>query len=157
MAKVTSNLSKANALIPKLKAAVLQVASEDLKLAIIDNSILLGISPVKQTNPKFVKYSDSYKKAIRDGRYKEFGKTISPVNLKLSGQMLDSFTVTKKGDGLNIAFNHELAEIHTVRGASIKKVKRKMLPVLKGEEFRPAIQKVILDLVRKAIDRILGK
>lgn len=156
MAKVKVDFRDIKAKVKELKNAILSVSRETLYEAIVEKSILLGVSPVQGTG-KFQKYSESYKKSIKDGRYKRFGKTISPVNLKLSGKMLDSFFVKKEGPGLKVGFNHELAEIHTVQGAGKSKVIRKMLPVGQGEEFKRSIQKEILDLVQKGVDRILGK
>lgn len=156
MARVKTNFSDIRALLPKLKKAVQTVSRETLQKAIIDKSILLGISPVEGEG-KFEVYSPSYKQAIRDGRYKEFTKSISPVNLKLSGELLRSFFVEPTGNGLKVGFRNELAEIHTVRGAGPSKTIRKMLPVGKDEKFKRSIQKEIVDLVQRAIDRILGK
>lgn len=156
MAKVKVNFNDLKQKVKEFQRAVTDISKETLKVAIIDNSILLGISPVEGQG-KFAKYSEMYKGQIRKGVYKKDGKNISPVNLKLSGQMLDSFFVKKSEKGLKVGFSDEKAYEHTVRGVGFNKTKRKMLPVGPGEDFKRTIKKEIVDVVRKAVDRILGK
>lgn len=54
-----------------------------------------GMSPVKGKRA-FKKYSDSYEKDILAGRYNKYSKKVSPVNLRLSGELYRSLEVKKK-------------------------------------------------------------
>lgn len=154
--KTTVNLSDVRSLIPKLEASALDISERQLKIAIVDKTIMQGISPVDGEG-FFEDYSQSYKKAIKDGRYKRYRKSTSPVNMKLDGSMLKSFYVDQSGKSLITGFTHYLADIHTRQGAGRAKVIRKLLPIKKGEEFIDSIQNVILDLLAKSVDRILRK
>jgi len=155
----------------KIREALRGISTEGLKKIIITDSILKGISPV-EGDGKYQKYSESYKKAIKPvkllksgkrskksgyGRYTKYDKQISPVNLKLSGEMLDTFFVEPSPDGLFVGFKHKLANIHSLQGAGKSKVIRHMLPVVKGSKFKRTIVSDIIDLVQKEINRILGK
>ncbi len=121
-----------------------------MKRDIIENHILLGKSPVK--GQRFAPYTDSYKKAIRAGRYARFGKNTSPVNLKLSGDMLKSFRMNLTKKGIVIAFKDKKAKWHN-EGTSKMKARR-MLPFKRDEVFKPAImrnmKRILTDLVKKA-------
>lgn len=139
----------------KIKQALKAISKEDVKQIIVNGSILLGQSPVE--GERFPKYSKSYKKAIKQGRYAEYGKSISPVNLMLSGKMLDSFFIKVKGLGLVVGFKSKIAKYHTVEGAGKSKVIRKMLPVGQGETFKRKTRGQIIALVQKEINRILKK
>ena len=153
--KIKKDLSKLETLIPDIRKEFLANAQRELQELIIDKTIKLGLSPVEGAG-KFKRYSDSYKEAIKAGRYKKFGKSISPVNLKLSGNLLDSFFVKRKSNALQIGFDHELADIHTNKGAGKSKVIRKMLPRT-GESFKESIMTKIIALLQDAVDRITGK
>lgn len=156
MAKVRINTPSLDNLIETIYKAIVKVNESKLKKVIVDDSIALGISPVKGEG-KYQKYSQSYKDAIKNGRYKKFSKTISPVTLKLSGKLHDSFYVDKTSTGMVIGFKNKLAHIHTVEGAGKSKVIRKMLPVKDGEDFKPVIKKEIINLLKAELDNILGK
>lgn len=139
-----------------LSDAFANVSEAEIKKLIVDESILKGQSPVEGEG-RFESYSDSYKDAIDQGRYSEFSKKKIPVNLKLSGSLLDSFFVKKIKSGIQIGFRHFLAEIHTVKGSGKSKVKRKMLPVEKNEDFKGTIRRQIIKLVKIEISKILRK
>lgn len=142
--------------IGQFRKAVQNIAKEDLKKAIIDDSILLGISPVEGER-KFDAYSQRYTDAIKSGKFNRFGKKPRPINLNLSGDMLESFFVKASGNGLVIGFNDEKAVKHTVTGVGYKKTKRKMLPISRGEDFKRKIKTTIVSIIQKAMDRILAK
>lgn len=152
--KVKIDHKELDNLIPKIRREFIKNSEADLERLIVDESISLGISPV-QGEGKFQKYSPSYKEAIKAGRYS--GKNISPVNMKLSGDMLNSFFVKKKSNGIIIGFKDELAEIHTLKGAGKSKVIRKLLPLGSGEDFKTSIKKQIIALLEEAVATILGK
>lgn len=134
----------------KVKQAILQDVSK-------------GISPV-QGKGKFKKYSDSYKKAIKKGRY--VGKTvgtkgISPVNLRLSGGLTRSLKAFTAGRGsffkLVIDWQHFLAVIHNTLGASKSKIIRRMLPTNANEKFNKHITDVLIKEIKKAVDKVVKK
>lgn len=132
---------------------------------IILSQISRGISPV--SGQRFQEYSQSYKEAInktvlvKSSRSKKkrflsssslstkFGKRIRPVNLKLSGSMLNSFFVKKDQTHVTIGFDSPLAYIHSVEGAGKSKVIRKLLPY-NNEGFNSIIRKKIKDIIIKA-------
>jgi hypothetical protein len=109
--------------------------------------IQAGTSPVKGQR-RFKKYSPSYSDAIRKGRYKIFNKKLRPVNLTLSGKLINSFKVVEIKTGLSIKFTDYLAKIHTELGAGKARTIRKMLPSSPGEEFSRVITKKLTDLFK---------
>lgn len=120
---------------------------------IIDD-ILRGVSPVRSHT--FQTYAPSYKKAIIKYYSKLHGKSITPVNLKLSGKMLGSIKYiegNKLIDLASIVFTDKKAKYHTVDGIKRKDgtVKRKMLPVGKGEKFNAEISEAIREAIIKSI------
>lgn len=141
-----------------LSEAFKNIPGGEVKSLIVDQSILKGISPVEGEG-RFESYSDSYKDAIDQGRYSKYSKKKLPVNLKLSGKMLDSFFVDTKEikNKIVIGFEHYLAEIHSKLGAGKSKVIRKMLPLKKGEEFKTSIRNGIIKLVKNELSKILRK
>jgi len=153
--KVTKDYSGLKDLVDEVRRSFLKTSQEDIRQIIVEENIKVGLSPVNGEG-KFQKYSDSYKKAIKAGRYRKFQKNIIPVSLKLSGDMLDSFFVKKSGNGLLIGFKDKLSDIHTNQGAGKSKVIRKMLPG-SGEVFKPSVINKIIALLQDEIDRIVGK
>ena len=122
-------------------------ASELLEEDIV-SSIERGASPVEKEN-RFVKYSDSYTKAIKEGRHGN--KKLRPVNLKLSGEMLASIKSKKTSTGFSTSFSKmvngkNLAEIHSFEGAGKSKTIRKILPG-KDEQYKRAVT----DRARKSL------
>lgn len=133
-----------------------QRGSERLIEAAIRKDILRGVSPVK--GKRFKKYSDSYRKKIGAGKIQ--GKSKSPVNMKLTGEMLRSLKAKVRGIRtfrVVITFNDFKADIHNRLGAGKSKVKRRLLPTRSGEEFNDTITDKILRHLSKALDRITRK
>lgn len=99
---------------------------------IIDDTIAKGISPVKsggaQTGrkPRFVKYSELYRKQIRRKVFP--GKKLRPVNLELSGKMRKSIGGRATKDGILIFYRDPKADYHTNQGVGKSRVIRRMLP-----------------------------
>jgi hypothetical protein len=93
------------------------------------NSLLdEGKSPVQNAKPRFDKYSKSYAE-----QRKKKGLSTSPVQMRATGELRDSLRVTPIGkSAIQIYFsggrNSELAIIHSLFGASKKKVIRTLLP-----------------------------
>lgn len=110
----------------KAQTTFAKQAAEQMKKDVVD-TILRGNSPVKNFK-RFEPYSDSYKSAIRKGRYRAFGKLLRPVNLKLSGRLLKSIAARQTLKGFTIYFTNKLAKIHSILGAGKKKVIRKLFP-----------------------------
>ncbi len=86
-------------------------------------------------------------------------KRISPVNLRHTGKLHRSLKVFMKGGVLRraslvIQFKHFLADIHNRRGAGKSKKIRRLLPTKKGETFNNRINTVMLDELKKAVDKI---
>ncbi len=115
-----------------------------------------GQSPVKggggQSGGKsrFQDYSPSYKDQIRKGRYKKYSKKLRPVNLTLTGKMLDSISKKINKNGFTIFFRDEKAIYHNELGAGKSKVIRRMLP-LGGQEFTAAITRQLVDILDRLI------
>ena len=131
----------------------------------INQDMIRGISPVDGKG-KWKKYSDSYKEEIRQGKSKKMkgakpSKRINPANLRLSGELHNSLSTYVRGKTFFIKFSHFLADIHNRRGASKKKVIRRMLPTKKGEKFNRTIESTFLGELKKAVDKVaksfLGK
>jgi hypothetical protein len=122
-------------------------------ISVIVDLIKKGISPVKGFAGRFEKYSDSYKKKFGKGELKS--KKKSPVNLTATGEMLNSLYIKQEGNKLFVmskgARNNKLLDIHNTKGASRKKVIRRLLPTNQGEEFSPRINKLLLDKAKKSL------
>jgi hypothetical protein len=117
-----------------------EIAKHEVLKAISD-----GKSPVRGEG-NYQKYSDSYKKAIRGGRLGN--KSVRPVNLKVSGKMLNSIKTRITKTGFVLWFSSSIAKYHDKEGAGKSKVIRRMLP-RDGEKFRIDIQnKLMLNLRR---------
>ena len=113
----------------------------------IENEIIItmltGSSPVRGKRWK------QYSKAYADRFKKGFRK---PVNMKLSGEMLDSLEVKRKGRGISIAFNSPIAVFHDKLGAGKSRIIRRLLPVFsKGETFKSNILNLIIRIAKKGI------
>lgn len=129
-----------------------------LKKEVID-SMSKGLSPVKggggQSGGKsrYQEYSDLYKEQIKKqkGKFKDHGKRIRPVNLKLTGGLHESVRSRAIKFGVVIWFESELAKYHDKLGAGKSKVIRKMLPSESGQEFSRVIHKGILERLKQAI------
>lgn len=104
-------------------------------------TILNGQSPVK--GKRFQKYSKRYAD-------KEKGGQLKPVNMHLSGDMLDSLELKKSGSGVSIEFKSSIAKFHDILGAGKSKVIRRLLPkTSKGETFKENILREIRKAIRK--------
>jgi len=106
-----------------------------------------GSSPVAGEG-KYQKYSDSYKKQIKYIK----NKNVRPVNLKVTGKMLDSFKIKKLRKGISFIFTDPKAIYHDELGAGKSKVIRRMLPRDNERWYRP-IQKRIDEAIKRGIAR----
>lgn len=152
--KKRNDIAKLKNLVSDVKSEFIKASSDDIKFMIVDDSIKKGSSPVAGVG-RYQAYSDSYKDSIRKGRQKPKTST-SPVNLTKTGKMLDSFKVTKTSKGLLLKFTDLKAAYHNFLGAGKSHVIRPMLPI-GSEGFKPSINKQLLDLLRRAVDKIIAK
>jgi hypothetical protein len=132
-------------------------AAKLLQEEILD-SISRGVSPV-QGAKRFERYSKSY--TLRILANKIPGKKVKPVNLKASGEMLDSIDAKKSKGGFFIWFKKmvngkNLAEIHSFEGASKKKVIRQILPA-EEEEYKKSITKTAREYLIEVTNDVLAK
>jgi len=157
MAKSTVkfDFTRLNKIIPNVRKEFNKPTSLFKIKAIILKQILTGVSPVR--GKKFQKYSDSYKKAIKKGKYSKEGKKVSPRNLKLSGDMLKTLDVKATIKDIIIKFTHELAEVHNKLGTRYGKVRRRLLPTESGEKFNTKIDSVIKDQLEIAVKKTVAK
>lgn len=123
----------------------------------IISAIESGRSPVNQggTKPegssgklRYKEYSDSYKDQM--GKNKLTGKKKRPVNLKVTGRMLNSIKYKVTREAFVVWFTSPIAKYHDKLGASKKKVFRRLLPH-DGEQFNAGIRKRIQNALAKAI------
>ena len=153
MAKVKVDFSGIKKDLQKIKnQARIEVAAE--LEGQIRESIAKGLSPVKGQG-RFEKYSQSYIKQIKAGRFNKESKKTRPVNLTLSGSLMKSLFTKPIRNGLLIGFDNKLAEIHNKLGAGKSKTIRRMLPTNQGEEFTRSITLRMREVVRKVVNRII--
>jgi len=153
LAKVKGVEAALKSKLSQYEKEALQVLADRIEEPILA-SIRKGVSPVG--GKKFAKYSKSYKDAIKAGRYRKFGKRISPINLKLSGKMLNSFFVKLNKDSLELGFDNEVATFHNRKGAGKSKVIRRLLP-RRGEFFNDVIVNKIRLAFKVASRKLRGK
>lgn len=184
--KVEKDLSNMKRLNTLVKRDYSRRLLRPLKQAILKD-ILRGVSPVRGEG-KFKKYSKSYKLSIR-GKVQFFtvnsggttktiaikagrgetlptlphvlGKRLSPVNLKLSGEMLSSLKLRALGSAtsrkIEIVFEDDVAVFHNKLGAGKAKVKRRLLPTESGERFNRRISKLTTTILSRSVSSILEK
>ena len=127
----------------------------------IVNTIQKGISPVNQKKTskpntsgrsRFGEYSDSYKRSFGSSRAPN--KKKRPVNLTLTGKMLNSIKVRKTREYVKVWFADEKAKYHNDEGAGRSKIIRRLLPK-DGEQFSRNIQNKIVEALGEAIAKVL--
>ena len=83
-------------------------------------------------------------------------KRKSPVNLKVSGDLLDDLSTESTKNEVKISFDNELFDIHNNKGAGKSKVIRRMLPTKKGETFSRSITLRIREIISEVKKSIFG-
>ena len=147
MAKITIS--------PKLKTVQRKIeknwvdSTKTLVKKLILERIGKGLSPVKGKGA-YQKYSDSYKKGIRQGRYSSFSKRIRPINLELTGKMLRSIKARVSGTTISVWFTDKKAKWHN-KGMG-RNPERRMIP-LENEVFSSKITKEL----EKDLEKIIKK
>lgn len=124
----------------------------------IKEDILSGLSPVKGAGV-FPRYSKDYGRRVKGRR--------SPVDLFLSGKLLDSLKILSSKIGiLTVEFTDKKAAFHNgnIEGKSKQGAKlsnglpvRRMLPDRRGEQFNNGIRKTIDRLLDRIIKREVTK
>jgi len=114
-------------------------------IRVIQDLIRKGISPVDKYG-RFQRYSDSYRKAIKKKWVEKQG--VSPVNLKLTGEMLGSIRTFEKGEKLYLEFEDKKAWYH--QDGTSKMPQRKLVPE-EGETFTKRITQLLLKALKKAV------
>jgi len=120
----------------------------------IKNTILAGVSPVKG-NRRFAAYKDKVK-------YPGIRKPSRPVNLKLTGAMLNEYTseiVDSKTVRLGISKNasEEIKTYAEANNVGTEHIKARRFVPLRGESYNVTIMRKIKDLFAKRISTIINK
>lgn len=131
-----------------------KVARNMVKDGTIHKSIISdiekGVSPVQ--GQRFPKYSDYYKSIIRKGLGT---KKLAPVNLKLTGDLLKSLSVSSISSRIIISFEDEKASWHNEGEGNLPR--RAILPTRSKEVFNRKIRTVIQDALKKALGIVFRK
>ena len=116
----------------------------------IKRTIARGYSPVKGEG-KFKPYSRSYLNQINNGYGMpgRYGKKPLPVNMELSGKMMNSLKYSVKAGFISIFFTDKKAVYHNTEGAGRSKVIRRLLPTEPGEEPSTRIKSKIKEELTK--------
>lgn len=119
--------------------------------------IASGQSPVRGYG-RFDGYSDSYKKDIKGTLGKRYRKTVRPVNLLLTGEMLDGYDFEIRGDSVFVGMvkgseaRKEIAGFHNDGTPNMPQ--RKIVPS-DGEEWAVTIMREIRDIYGKRLSEII--
>lgn len=111
-----------------------------------------GISPVEGAG-RFQKYSESYRESIRSDHKATRDKAgqVSPVNMTLTGKMLDSLEIVRRGDKRFMEFEDKKAYFHNNSGAGSKRVIRRLLPDKDGESFNSVLQRKFTAAIKRIV------
>lgn len=133
-------------------------------VAAIKALIATGQSPVRGFG-RFEEYSASRNR--RQGKASGYpfsvqrqfpGKKLKPVNLFLSGDMIDDLQARPNGASIPIGFSNKEQADKAVKHNSGDKVPiRRILPNHRGEEFTVGITRLIRDLYAEALNKLLKK
>lgn len=157
--KIKYQLAALKGAFPDIKAAF-NSSLEDGLGALITKEIMQGKSPVEGQG-RFDDYADSYKDRITesegivkgtDGKLNS-EKKLRPVNLHVSGKMLESQQVKRDGGRINVTYLSKFAAIHNEGGSKLPR--RAMLPNNPGEKFSRTITKYLLEEAKKAIRYVI--
>lgn len=141
-----------------IQSAVKKTAFNGLPDA-IRRSIEKGVSPV-QGGGRFKRYSDSYRKAIKNDyeSVKEKHGKQSPVDMTLTGDMLKSLDIVDSKPGtVRLEFDDPKAYYHNNSGAGKSRVIRRLLPDREGEKFSRSVQLTVLGIFQGIISKVTKK
>lgn len=120
-----------------------------------------GISTI-QGSGRFPSYKESYQRAIRGSLGKEHGKTVRPVNLKLSGDFLSHLTskVVSRGTQTTteVGFYDSLSKLKEQghRDGANGQKERPIIPI-SGERFSATVRKAVADVYRSRVSALARK
>lgn len=124
----------------------------------VEAQIKRGISPVEGVK-RFDKYSESYREAIKEsyGEAKKKKGKLSPVDMTLSGDMLDSLEIVQRGSKTYLEFTGKdtglRAYYHNNSGAGKSRKIRRLLPNKDGEKFNSVLQRKIVEIVKAIVKK----
>jgi len=99
---------------------------------------------------RYEKYSESYKGAFGKGDLKQ--KKQRPINLTVTGKMLNSIKSRRTAQYVRVWFTDSKAKYHDKLGAGKSKVIRRLVPNPKrGEDFNPGIKRRLVNALKQAI------
>lgn len=139
------------------KQAVTQFYSQAARIMIYDirETILRGNSPVKGQR-RFVDYTERYKTRILKGYYPN--KKLRPINLKLSGRMLNSLASREKADGWTVYFTNKLARIHSLEGPRGRRDKIRKVAPFGTEKWKTSVLKNSKEFIKeKALKELVKR
>ena len=148
MAKITTDFRKLFKKFKEFERETVTALQGPLKREIV-KEISQGRSPVKGKS-RYKKYSESYRKAIKAGRYSKWSKRVTPVNLRLSGDLMSSIVSSVSRRILRISFTDDKALLHQEGKGNLPV--RKLLPG-PGEKFTKTIQLMMREFVAKRAKR----
>jgi hypothetical protein len=122
-------------------------------------NIAAGISPVRWEG-RFEGYSESYKAAIRRGKKDLKGKTVRPVNLSVTGDLMREYTHEGDENTVRVGFvdastqNKKLAGYHI--GGTENMPSREVVPQ-PGQEWTVRIQQAIKTIYSERLSAIIKR
>lgn len=134
------------------KAMFFRKGSKVIAISALSNKELKDFRASKEAKDQTNKIR-AYIKENNDKKFK--GKKKSPVNLKLSGKMLDSMKSYQTVKGLMVYFTDKKAEWHNEGVPENNLPARRLLPNKSGEEFNRNIFNRIMDSLKKAVKKNL--
>lgn len=162
--KVKVTLPIRNDVVKGLNSTTVQRRIGNEVVHAIKATIASGQSPVRGQG-RFEEYAASRNK--RQGKASGYplsvqkqypGKKIRPVNLFLSGDMIDDLQARPNGAGIPIGFsNKEQADKAAKHNSGDKVPVRRVLPNKRGEEFTVGITRLVRDLYAEELERIIKK
>jgi hypothetical protein len=120
-------------------------SSSDELIRIIRETIKKGLSPVNGWG-RFEKYSQSYREKIKEGYLGD--KKVSPVNMTLTGKMLDSLRLFVRNGKALLQFDDKKALWHN--DGTNKLPERKLLPTGSSDKFNKRITDLLVSALKKA-------
>jgi len=157
MARVKLRLDSKKDLDSVLNDSLAQRVGKTVKEMII-SMCSRGVSPV-QGQGRFTKYKDTdkYPQNVRD----EYpGKRKSPVNLILSGAMLEAIETFRNGNKLRLGIFNGSPQLNKAAAHNEgegRMPRRAFIPSRSGEEFARTIMRAIVDLYNTRVKDILTR
>ena len=123
----------------------------------ITKTMSSGTSPVAGKG-KYKKYSATYRAAIANRRYSKYRKSVTPVNLKLSGAMHKSIEMVETERGIAAVSDSETFVYHNWGTKNMPE--RRILPAGNGffrKEINVLIERSLTEVMDKTIDVIVRR